>query len=72
MELIIKYHVSFVFSEFAPKYLEKQGTNIKKYLELFINNGYKINYKGFLKEAYIIPEEINSIHNNLYFIYDGN
>ena len=70
-ELISKYHVPFIFCEFDPKYLEKQGTNPKKFLELFINNGYKISNKGFLNKTYIIPEEIKSSHNNLYFIYDG-
>ena len=70
-ELISKYHVPFIFCEFDPKYLEKQGTNPKKFLELFINNGYKISNKGFLNKTYIIPEEIKSSHNNLYFIYYG-
>ena len=71
IELISKYHVPFVFSEFNPQYLEKQGTNPKKYLELFINNGYKISYEGFLNVSYVSPEEINS-NINLYFIYQGN
>ena len=71
IELISKYHVPFIFSEFDPKYLEKQGTDPKKYLELFINNGYKISFNGFLNQNYITPEEIKSRHNNLYFIYDG-
>jgi FkbM family methyltransferase len=71
IELINKYHVPFIFSEFDPKYLMKQGTNPKKYIELFTNNGYKISYKGFLTKDYINPKEIKSNHNNLYFIYDG-
>ena len=71
IELISKYHVPFIFSEFDPKYLEKQGTNPKKFLELFINNGYKISKRGFLNKAYITPEEIKPKHNNLYFIYDS-
>ena len=72
IELINKYHVPFVFSEFDPKYLERQGTNPKKYLELFTNNGYKISFEGFLNENYITPEEINLGHSNLYFIYKSN
>jgi len=71
IELISKYHVPFIFSEFDPKYLEKQGTNPKKFLELFINNGYKISFKGFLNKDYITPKEILSHHCNLYFIYNG-
>ena len=72
IELINKYHVPFIFTEFDPKYLEKHGTNPKKYLELFANNGYKISDKGFLNVTYITPEEINSAHKNLYFTYYGN
>ena len=57
IELINKYHVPFIFSEFDPRYLKKQGTNPKKFLELFTNNGYKISYKGFLTHNYISYEE---------------
>ena len=71
IELISKYHVPFVFSEFSPNYLEKHGTNPKQYLELFTSNGYKISEQGFLNVTYLKPEEINSMK-NLYFIYDGN
>jgi FkbM family methyltransferase len=71
IELISKYHVPFIFTEFDPKYLEKHGTNPKQYLELFKNNGYKISEKGFLNVTYINPEKINLVHKNLYFVYDG-
>ena len=59
IELINKYHVPFIFTEFDPKYLEKHGTNPKKFLELFANNGYKISDKGFLNVTYLTPEEIS-------------
>ena len=71
IELINKYHVPFIFTEFDPKYLEKHGTNPKKYLELFANNGYKISNKGFLNVTYITPEKISLSHKNLYFTYFG-
>jgi FkbM family methyltransferase len=58
LELISKYHVPFVFSEFSPEFLKRHGTDPKKYLELFINNGYKISYEGFLNVTYVIPEKI--------------
>ena len=70
IELISKYHVPFVFSEFNPDLLGSQGTNPKKYLEFFTNNGYKISYEGFLNVSYVNPEAINSV-SNLYFVYDG-
>ena len=62
IELINKYHVPFVFAEFDPNYLKKHGTNPKKFLELFANNGYKISNKGFLNVAYMAPEGKNLIH----------
>ena len=74
IELISKYHVPFVFSEFNPYLLQRHGTDPKKYIELFIKNGYKISYKGFLNVPYVNPKEFNYYRRNgdLYFIYDGN
>jgi len=71
IELISKYHVPFIITEFDPKYLEKHGTNPKQFLELFIHNGYKISDKGFLNVTYIAPNKINLAHKNLYFTYSG-
>ena len=68
--LINKYHIPFVFTEFNPRYLKRQGTDPKKFIELFTKNGYKVSYSGFLNAKYVNPEEINSFH-NLYFIYNG-
>ena len=69
IDLISKFHVPFVFSEFYPKLLIKHGTNPKKYLKLFIDNGYKISNSGFFSKNFVTIDEIN--HNcNLYFIYN--
>ena len=70
IELISKYHVPFVFSEFNSEFLINHGTSPKEYLELFTKNGYKISYEGFLNVSYVSPEEVNSV-SNLYFVYDG-
>ena len=70
IELINKYHIPYIFSEFNPRYLIRQGTDPKKFIELFIQNGYKVSYRGFLNASYVDPEKINSFH-NLYFVYDG-
>ena len=74
LELITKYHVPFVFSEFNPNFLKRHGTDPKKYIELFIKNGYKISYKGFLNVPYVNPKEFNYYHyiGNIYFIYGDN
>ena len=71
IELVNKYHVPFIFSEFNPRYLERHGTNPKDFLQLFLNNGYKITKEGFFSESYLSPNEINSPC-NLYFIYKQN
>lgn len=73
IELISKYHVPFVFSEFNPNFLQRHGTDPKKYIELFTKNGYKISYKGFLNVPYVNPTNFNYYHyyGNIYFIYDG-
>ena len=72
IDLIIKYHIPYIFSEFNPNLLKRHGTNPKKYLELFFKNGYKISKSGFLNENYVTPEQINNNLDNLYFIYSGN
>ena len=74
IDLISKYHVPFIFSEFNPNFLQRHGTDPKKYIELFIKNGYKISYKGFLNVPYVNLKEFNYYRRSgdLYFIYDGN
>lgn len=62
IDLISKYHVPFIFSEFNPIFLKKHGTDPRKYLELFTKNGYKISYKGFLNVSYVDPDEVTVIH----------
>lgn len=71
IELINKYHVPYIFSEFNPSFLKKHGTNPKKFLQLFIDSGYKISLKGFLSNSYISIDKIKGV-NELYFIYNKN
>ena len=68
--MITKYHIPYIFSEFSPAMLEKHGTDPRKYLELFANNGYKISREGFLSEIFISVEQVTL--GNCYFIYKGN
>lgn len=70
IELITKYHIPYIFSEFSLTMLEKHGTDPRKYLELFTNNGYKISREGFLSEIFISIEQVTP--GNYYFIYKGN
>ena len=69
IELISKYHVPYIFSEFSPDYLRMHGTDPKEFLELFIKNGYKISKEGFLNVSYISVDEVT--RGNIYFIYNG-
>ena len=72
IELITKYHVPFIFIEFSPKFLIEHKTNPKRFLKLFIDNGYKISLEGFLNKNYISVKELikkTTIQSNCYFIY---
>ena len=50
--------------------LKRHGTNPIKFLQLFINNGYKISLKGFLSKSYVSIDKVKNA-GNLYFIYNG-
>ena len=70
IDLIIKYHIPFIFLEFTPRLLESKGTNPKLFLELFENNGYKISIKDFLSKDYCqIEELIKKEQINIYIVY---
>lgn len=69
IELINKIHVPFIFSEYSPNFLKKHGTNPKKYLQYFIDNGYKISKEGFFSKTFITIDDIKRAE-NLYFIYN--
>lgn len=50
IKLITHYHVPFIFMEFIPSLLRIHDTNPKEFLQMFINNGYKISPFNFLEE----------------------
>ena len=70
LELISKYHIPFFFIEYNPNYLKMQGTNPRDFLELFVNNGYKISLVNFLSNKYsTIDELLNIPATNLYIVF---
>jgi FkbM family methyltransferase len=71
IELITKYHVPFIFMEWAPNNLRMQKANKKAFLLLFINNGYKFSISNFLDKKYIPIDEILKAQHliNLFIIY---
>ena len=69
IELITKYHIPYIFSEFSIKMIAEHGNNPREYIKLFIDNGYKVNKEGFFSKNFIPFEEVKP--GNLYFTYFG-
>ena len=72
IELLTEYHVPFIIMEFKPMDLISYGTDPKKFLQMFINNGYKINLLNFFeKKTYEIEYIIKEIKEigYLYIVY---
>jgi FkbM family methyltransferase len=69
IEFITKYHVPFIFIEFTPNLLIEYGTNPKKFLEIFIRNGYKINLQNFFEQKVYDIEYLSKKTRNLYIVY---
>ena len=70
IELITKYHVPFLLVELNVNLLKMQGTDIKTFLEIFINNGYLISTQDFLSKRYSSIDDLLKIPRaNLYIVY---
>ena len=69
IEFITKYHVPFIFIEFVPELLIENGTNPKKFLEMLIRNGYKINVLNFFEQKVYDIEYLLKKTRNLYIVY---
>jgi FkbM family methyltransferase len=70
IDLIIKYHIPFILMEFNANLLEKKGIEPKSFLELFENNGYKMNEDDFFSKKYISIDDLTKrILTNLYIVY---
>ena len=70
IDLIIKYHIPFIFMEFQPKLLDEKRTEPKSFLEMFEDNGYKISEKNFLSQSYVsIDEILKKSISNIYLVY---
>ena len=70
IEFISKYHVPFIFIEFREQYLNMQGIEPKKLLEILEQNGYLFSKDNFLSKLYLSIEDILKLRSaNLYVIY---
>ena len=70
IELISKYHVPFIETEYSASSLNKSGISPRDFIEMFLNNGYKMSKNDFF------PNKTDTIENilkekliNLYFVY---
>ena len=73
-ELIIKYHIPFIFIEVNMLMFELHETKPSKFFMFFIENGYKISLNGFLSSQFITVEDLikaNLKKFDLYIIYFG-
>ena len=71
IELITKYHIPFIFFEFSPNYLKRLNSDPKDFLQLFVDNGYKISTQDFFNN-YISVDDIigkNLFQINLFLVY---
>ena len=64
IELITKYHVPFIFIEFTPESLRLHGTDPKKFLQLFVDNGYKLGLFNFFADFTSIDDIMKKNFNN--------
>ena len=70
IEFINKYHVPFLFMELRNDYLKMQGTDTKKLLEIFEQNGYLFSTDNFFSNSYLPIEKILKLKStNLYIIH---
>ena len=58
IEFISKYHVPFLIVEFNNDYLKLQGTDPKKILEIFEQNGYLFSKGDFFSKTYLSIDQI--------------
>ena len=55
--------------EFIPQYLKQYGTDPKKFLKMFLDNGYKINILNFFEDKIYDIEHLIKEERNLYIVY---
>lgn len=71
IDLIIKYHVPFIFMEWNPNYLKLKGTEPNLLLDILENNGYKISIVDFLSRKYISKKKLLKFGTaNIYIVYE--
>ena len=71
LDLIVKYHIPFIFMEWQSNYLKLKGTDPKLFLKMFESNGYKFSKKDFISKQYISIEDLlKESRINIFVVYD--
>ncbi len=69
-DLIVKYHIPFIYMEWAPSRLRLKGTEPRSFLEFYEKNGYKISKIDFLSKQYCSIEQLINVEIiNIFIIY---
>ena len=71
IQLISKYHIPFIYLEFNPESLQQHGTAPRKFLKMFIKNGYLFASYNFFDDVFLSIDEIMGKVNgtmNLYIV----
>ena len=74
IELIKRFHIPFILVEFTPRALIEHGTDPKKFLKIFLDNGYKMKTRGFFSEINVsINKIVDNVKElvNIYLVYDN-
>ena len=71
IDLITKFHVPFIFMEWATNNLRMQKVDKRAFLLLFVNNGYKFSFSNFLDKDYKTVDDIMNFRGlvNIYIIH---
>ena len=73
-EIILKYHIPYIFIEFNLLMFALHETKPQSFLRFFTQNGYKISLNGFLTDQFISVEDLmrtNFVSIDLYIVYVG-
>ena len=72
-KLITKYRIPYIFLGFNPEGLRMHGTDPRKFLKIFLRNGYRFASLNFFDDEFLSIDEIMKKVNgtmNLYIVYN--
>ena len=73
IDLIVKYRIPYIFLGFNPEGLRMHGTDPRKFLKIFLRNGYRFASLNFFDDEFLSIDEIMAKVKgtmNLYVVYN--